>query len=95
MTAQKHIERIRAALEAREKAHGIVATTKTWGAVAKACSPAAMSSVLAHIDAQQAEIDRLKSLADSEGSRAVEYLRRARKAEARPGAYRTIIKETP
>ena len=31
---------------------------------------------------QAAEIERLRKLVDSEGSRAVEYLRRARKAEA-------------
>jgi hypothetical protein len=60
VTAQEHIERIKSALEAWEKAHGIVATTETWGAVAKACNPAAMSSVLAHIDAQAAEIESLK-----------------------------------
>ena len=33
-------------------------------------------------DAMQEAIERLRELADSEGTRAVEYLRRARKAEA-------------
>lgn len=36
-----------------------------------------------HIAAEaDAEIERLRALADSEGTRAVDYLRRARKAEA-------------
>lgn len=42
----------------------------------------ALSEVLAHIDKLEAEVERLKDLADSEGSRAVGYLRRARNAEA-------------
>lgn len=47
-----------------------------------ACNPDAMSNVLSYVAALKSEIERLKELADSEGTRAVEYLRRARKAEA-------------
>ena len=58
-------------------------------ALIAACNPKAMTAVLSQLAELRAEVERLKAdlndakeLADSEGSRAVAYLRRARKAEA-------------
>ncbi len=52
------------------------------GTPCHAGTPALVQAALnAHAMALQSEIERLRELADSEGTRAVNYLRRARKAE--------------
>lgn len=76
------IERIRAALKHLKDVPGSLKTGLGIDEYRAACRPVAMSEVLSHITALEAENERLKDLADSEGSRAVEYLRRARNVEA-------------
>jgi hypothetical protein len=61
MTAQEHIERIRAAVNQ----YRLAMSGSDWSdariAFDEACNPLTMSSVLAHIDQQQAEIERLQT----------------------------------
>jgi hypothetical protein len=68
MTAQKHIERIRAAHKAYKLLDTDVGRALSFERsyniryeLSSACNPTAMSSVLAHIDLQQAEIEKLQA----------------------------------
>ena len=64
MTAQEHIARIIAACD-----------NECEFELADACNPAAMTAVLAYIDAQAAEIERLRGYLDAEQTGEIERLR--------------------
>ena len=61
-----------------------------WDDCGKSWNTRAIESQSAQIAALTAERDALRGLADSEGSRAVAYLRRARKAEVDAKRYRYL-----
>jgi len=61
MTDTPEIARIRAAVETWLKAVGIPAQYDARSYLNDACNPSSITAVLAHIDAQAAEIERLRA----------------------------------